>query len=157
VTSPRRRGKAPGKEAASDAPLILKEIVRRSGHEIRNALNGVAVNVEVVRSRVGRGSGSTDIDTFAVRASSQVNVASALADGLLALLRVALSAQAEGTIRTSTSGAGSQIELMIYGDEATTFVSDIKLFSESIGLRVKSGDRGVILTVLPQDLSHSKE
>jgi hypothetical protein len=157
VTSPRRRGKAGGNEAESEAPLILKEIVRRSGHEIRNALNGVAVNVEVVRSRVGRGSVSTDIDTFAIRASSQVNVASAITDGLLALLRVTLSAQAEGTLRTSTSGAGSQIELMIYGDEATTFVSDIKLFSDSIGLGIKSGERGVILTVSPQDLSHSKE
>jgi hypothetical protein len=135
----------------------LKEIVRRSGHEIRNALNGIAVNVEVVRSRVGRGSGSTDIDTFAARASTQVNVASALADGLLALLRVSLSAQAEGTLKTATSGGGSQMELMIYGDEAATFLSDIKLFAESIGLSTKSGERGVILTVLPQDLSHSKE
>ena len=131
--------------------------MRRSGHEIRNALNGVAVNVEVVRSRVGRGSGSTDVDTFATRASSQVNVASAIIDGLLAVLRVTLSAQADGTLKTTTSGAGSQIELMIYGDEATTFVSDIKLFSERVGLSIKTGERGVILTVLPQDLSHSKE
>jgi hypothetical protein len=135
----------------------LKEIVRRSGHEIRNALNGVAVNVEVVKSRVGRGSGSTDVDTFATRASSQVNVASAIIEGLLAVLRVTLSAQADGTLKTTTSGAGSQIELMIYGDEATSFVSDIKLFAERVGLSIKTGERGVILTVLPQDLSHSKE
>jgi hypothetical protein len=115
------------------------------------------VNVEVVKSRVGRGSGSTDIDTFATRASSQVNVASAITDGLLALLRAAFSAQADGSLKSATSGAGSQIELMIYGDEASTFLSDIKLFADRIGLGIKSGERGVILTVLPQDLSHSKE
>jgi hypothetical protein len=160
VTSPRGRGKTkktsePGAETVT--PLILTEIVRRSGHEIRNALNGVAVNVEVVKSRVGRGSGGTEIDSFAERASSQVHVASAITDGLLALLRRTFSAQADGTLTTATSGAGSQIELMIYGDEATTFVSDIALLADKIGLGVKSSERGVILTVLPQDLSHSKE
>jgi hypothetical protein len=131
--------------------------VRRAGHEIRNALNGVAVNVEVVRSRVGRGSGTTDVDTFATRASTQVSVASAITDGLLALLRATFSAQTAGTLKAATSGAGSQIELMIYGVEAATFVSDIKLFAESIGLSIKSAERSVILTMLPQDLSHSKE
>lgn len=156
MTSPRGRAKA-GKAADSETPLILKEIVRRSGHEIRNALNGVAVNVEVVRSRVGRGSGSTDIDTFAARASSQIAVASAISDGLLTLLRAVFSAQAAGTLKASSSGAGSQLELMIYGDEADVFTADTKLFAEHVDLTVKSSDRSVILKVLPQDLSHSKE
>ena len=32
-------------KAKSDALEIVREIIRRAGHEIRNALSGVAVNV----------------------------------------------------------------------------------------------------------------
>jgi len=66
-----------------EAPQAVREIIRRAGHEIRNALNGVAVNVEVVRSRSGREGSAKDLTSFADHASAQVREASVLADGLL--------------------------------------------------------------------------
>ena len=136
---------------------VLREIVRRSGHETRNALNGVAVNVEVVRSRVARATGSADIGDFAERASSQIGVASALNDALLKLVRLTLEGHARGDVRGARlDDGGSRLELMLYGDPALTFVSDIEPLATRIEVTVEQRDRSVILTVSPQDSSHSK-
>jgi len=144
--------------AKADALDIVREIIRRAGHEIRNALNGVAVNVEVVRSRVARQGTATEITSFAERAGAQIGEATALTNGLLSLVGVVLSAQAQGTLR-SVPGAsgGSRIELMIYGDRASVFVSDIKHLAECIGVGVEQGAERVILTVSPEGKRHSKD
>jgi hypothetical protein len=142
---------------ATEAFDVVREIIRRAGHEIRNALNGVAVNVEVVRSRVAHEVSTKDVVSFADRAASQVGEASALTDGLLALVSSVLTAQADGTLKTpSRASAGSRIELMIYGDRAPILVSDIKRLAERIGISVEQRAQRVILTILPEGKSHSK-
>ena len=132
-------------------------MIRRAGHELRNALSGVAVNVEVVRSRSGREGGTGDVASFAGRASAQVEEASALADGLLALVNSVLAAQAGGTLKEAGHGAGSRIELMIYGDAAPSIVSDIERLASRIGVAVEQHGPNVILTVLREGKSHSKD
>jgi hypothetical protein len=150
VTEARTKGK--------EAPQAVSEILRRAGHELRNALNGVAVNVEVVRSRADREGTPTELKSFAERASAQVGEASALTDGLLALVAAALAAQAAGTLKTTGSGgAGSRIELMIYGDRAASLVSDIERLASRIGVGVERRAQRVILTILPEGKSHSKD
>jgi hypothetical protein len=150
VTDSRQRG--------SEAVQIIREIVRRAGHEIRNALSGAAVNSEVVRSRSLREGGAKDIATFAERAAAQVGEASSLSDGLLALVASVLTAQAEGTLKSGSGhGAGSRIELMIYGDGAATVVSDIERLTSRIGVGVEQNGQSVILTILPEGKSHSKD
>jgi signal transduction histidine kinase len=143
---------------ASEGPEAVREIIRRAGHEIRNALNGVSVNVEVVRSRSGREEPPKELASFAERASAQVGEASALTDGLLALVNSVLTAQAEGTLR-STGGrsAGSRIELMIYGEQAAGLVSDIERLASRIGVAVEQRGQRVILKILPEGKSHSKD
>jgi hypothetical protein len=142
-----------------EAPQAVREIVRRAGHEIRNALNGVAVNVEVVRSRIGREGSTLEVASFAERASAQVGEASALADGLLALIGPLLATPAAGTPKTTGGGrgAGSRIELMIYGDGAAAVVSDIERLASRIGVGVEQRGRSVILTILPEGKSNSKD
>ena len=142
---------------AKDAPAAVREMIRRAGHELRNALSGVAVNVEVVRSRSGREGATGDVASFAGRASAQVEEASALTDGLLALVNSVLAAQAGGTLKEAGHGAGSRIELMIYGDGAAAVVSDIERLASRIGLAVEQHGRSVILTILPEGKSHSKD
>ena len=143
--------------AKADALDIVREITRRAGHEIRNALNGVAVNVEVVRSRVAREGAATEIASFAERAGAQIGEATALTNGLLALVGFVLAAEAQGALRSASGGSGgSRIELMIYGDRASVFVSDIKHLADCIGVGVEQGVRSVILTVSPEGKSHSK-
>jgi hypothetical protein len=144
--------------ARADALDIVREIIRRAGHEIRNALNGVAVNVEVVRSRVAREGAATEIASFAERAGSQMGEATSLTNGLLSLVGVVLSAEAGGTLRTKVgAGGGSRIELMIYGDRAGGLVSDIKHLADRIDVGVEQSDERVILTVSPEGKSHSKD
>jgi hypothetical protein len=166
VTEARARPAA-GREGDGAEPLeIVREIIRRSGHEIRNALNGVAVNVEVVRSRVSRdktrgeaaAEAPTDVASFAERASSQIGEAGALTDGLLALVGAVLTAERKGTLRAPRGrGAGRRVELMIYGDNAATTVSDIERLTGRIGVGVEQHARRVILTILPEGKSHSKD
>ena len=142
----------------SEAPETAREIIRRAGHEIRNALNGVSVNVEVVRSRSGPEGPAKELTSFADRASAQVSEASALTDGLLAFVRAVIAAQAAGTLRSSAGhGAGSRIELMIYGEGAAAAVSDIERLASRVGVSVEQNDQNVILTILPEGKSHSKE
>lgn len=142
-----------------EAPQAVREIIRRAGHELRNALNGVAVNVEVVRSRIGREGPPLELASFAERASAQVGEASALADGLLALVGPLLASPTAGTSKTAggNHGAGSRIELMIYGDGAPAVVSDIERLASRIGVAVEQQGRSVILTILPEGKSHSKD
>jgi signal transduction histidine kinase len=140
-----------------EAPQAVREIIRRAGHEIRNALNGIAVNVEVVRSRSGSERATKDLTSFAERASAQVGEASALTDGLLALVNSLLAAMAAGTLKTSRHGAGSRIELMIYGDKRASVLSDIERLTSRVGVGIERDDERVILTILPEGKSHSKD
>jgi hypothetical protein len=150
--------------AKADALDIVREIIRRAGHEIRNALNGVAVNVEVVRGRVaqreaGSGKGATaEIASFAERAAGQVGEATALTNGLLSLVGAVLAAEAQGALGSAPGDSGeSRIELMIYGDRASVLVSDIKHLADRIGVGIEQGAKRVILTVSPEGKSHSKD
>ncbi|MFN2636631.1 MAG: hypothetical protein ABR585_06380 [Gemmatimonadaceae bacterium] len=146
-----RRRSAP----AAEATQVIREILRRSGHEIRNALNAVAVNVEVVRSRAGR-EGTGEVTSFAERAGSQIAEASALTDGLLALLGLVVRAQAESGVKVSTDHAhGSRIELTSY-TEAGGSVSDIGRLASRIDVGVEEHAGTVILSVYPEGTSHSK-
>jgi hypothetical protein len=142
---------------AKEPPEAVREVIRRAGHELRNALSGVAVNVEVVRSRAAREGAAGEVASFAARASAQVEEASALTDGLLALVSSVVAAQAAGTLKQAGHGAGSRIELMIYGDAAPSVVSDIERLASRIGVGVEQHGRNVILTILREGKSNSKD
>lgn len=76
---------------------LQQRVAARAAHEVKNALNGVAVNVEVVRARAGRGAGADQIAPFADAAGAQLEGAVALVESLLALARPArASADAGG-------------------------------------------------------------
>lgn len=95
------------RQDAGVAPLwlpTLQELARRSAHEIKNALNGVAVNLEVVRSRLDRAAGQGETVAvatapFARTASDQLEELAALADALLAMTRV-IGGQADVVVLT---------------------------------------------------------
>lgn len=116
------------------------------------------MNVEVVRSRSAREEAPKDIASFAERASAQVGEASALTDGLLALVDSVLMAQAEGTLKTTGGrGPGSRVELMIYGERGAGLVSDIERLASRTGVGVEQHGQSVILSILPQGKGHSKD
>jgi hypothetical protein len=145
-------------QGSADALGLVRELTRTAGHEIRNALNGVAVNVEVVRSRISRDADKKDLLPFAERAVIQVGVANTLTESLFAFVGCVLAAQARGTLRTVAGGSGgTRLELMIYGDNAEALVSAIKRFGELTGAGVEQRNGRVILSLSSEGRSHSKE
>jgi hypothetical protein len=96
-------------------------------HELRNALNGVAVNVEVVRSRARGEAPASSVGHFADTAADQLEVLAGLTDALVALLRPVVEPVDVGyvTARVATLlGAvarpeGGAVELVVVPDGAT--------------------------------------
>jgi signal transduction histidine kinase len=90
--SPRRVGDAAavvGPQVASAAlwAAALQSVADLVAHDLRNALNAVAVNLEVVRSRSSRGADASGIAPFATTAASQFEAAATAAEALLSLVR----------------------------------------------------------------------
>ena len=68
----------------------LQRICTRAAHELKGALNGVSVNLEVVRSRSERPDAQAlSIATFASSATDQLGAVIAMTDALLSLARPA--------------------------------------------------------------------
>lgn len=65
----------------------LREIADVVAHDLRNALNAVAVNLEVVRSRSDRGADAAAIAPFAATAANHFEIAAAAAEALLGFAR----------------------------------------------------------------------
>ena len=68
----------------------LQRLTSRAAHELRGALNGVSVNVEVVRSRAAKATASAAaLEPFADAASAQLDDVIELTEALLGLARPA--------------------------------------------------------------------
>ena len=130
--------------------LVGSAIVRR--------LETLGCRNVLVRSRSERGGSAQELTSFAERARLQAGVATALSDGLLALMGSVLASAADGTLRSVPGrGAETRTELMIYGDGAATVLSDIERLASLIGVSVEQQGERVILRVLPEGKSHSKD
>ncbi|HKW12488.1 MAG TPA: hypothetical protein VJO33_19025 [Gemmatimonadaceae bacterium] len=69
---------------------VLQQISTRTAHELKGALNGVAVNLEVVRSRSARAdAAAASVAPFAASASSQLDAVVEMSQALLSLSRAA--------------------------------------------------------------------
>jgi signal transduction histidine kinase len=68
----------------------LQRLAARAAHELRGALNGVSVNVEVIRSRAAKATASAAaVGPFAEAASAQLDDVIELTEALLGLARPA--------------------------------------------------------------------
>jgi hypothetical protein len=96
---------------------VLQRITSRAAHEVKGALNGASVNLEVVRSRAesptrsaavdgGAAAGGAGIARYANAAATQLDAVIAMSDALLALARAA---------RESTPGGpqGEDVAVML--------------------------------------------
>jgi len=85
----------------------------------------------------------------------QVSAATALTNGLLALVNAALPAQPDAKVDRDAE-AGDSLELLLNRD-ASAFLSDIDLLARAIGISAEQRGLNVILKVLPEGQSHSKD
>jgi signal transduction histidine kinase len=69
-------------------PVALQRALARATHDVKDALNGVSVNLEVVRSRASRADApASAVAPFAEAAAQQLERLTALLDAVLALGR----------------------------------------------------------------------
>ncbi len=116
----------------------LQRLTGGVAHELRNALNGVAVNLEVVRSRAGReGLAASALGSFAGSASDQLEQVIAMTDALMALARAGqepvaigrVTDQVAALLRPALAANGGALTLVVEGDGATRIpVAAARLF-----------------------------
>lgn len=107
---------------------MLQRLTSGVAHELRNALNGVAVNLEVVRSRAGReGLAASALGSFAGSASDQLEQVIAMTDALMALARAAQEPAAIGRtadqvaalVRPVLAANGGALDLLVENEGTT--------------------------------------
>ena len=104
----------------------LQALANLVAHDLRNALNAVAVNLEVVRGRSARGADVSAIAPFAATAATNFETAAAATEALLALARpelarVDVAVLAARVERLLAVGGQARLRLTDYsGGRATT-------------------------------------
>lgn len=128
---------------------LLATISRRATHEVRNALNGVAVNLEVVRSRLAKpGADLKELQTFADRASKESDTAASLANGLADLTRLlARAATGDGTPVLKRAADSSSVELPICSSDDHELSPDLMSLVARMGVSIRLDGLTVIFTV----------
>jgi hypothetical protein len=115
-------GHAPSVDVTTDALWLtsLQTLCGRAAHDVRGALNAVAVNLEVTRSRAEKpGVAASSVSAYANTASAQLEGVIAMTEALLYLARAGrgpLDLGAEVThvaslLRPAAGAAGRTIEL----------------------------------------------
>lgn len=135
---------------AAQASELLAVISRRASHAVRNALNAVALNVEVVRSRIGRPNPDlAELRTFAERASKDSDSAASLAGGLADLSRLlARTATGKGEAKVKPREGGSRVVVVpICASEDNDISADLKGLAARAGVVIKLDGQTVIFTV----------
>ncbi len=129
---------APRRPEAGDVERLwlaeLQAIADGVGHELRNALNGVSVNLEVVRSRSAReGAAAATLGSFAEAAATQLELVIAMTEALVALSRPLRSApsvarvadQVAALLRPAVAAKGRTVVLSVEGEGATSVAPDV--------------------------------
>jgi signal transduction histidine kinase len=107
---------------------VLQKLAATVAHELRNALNGVAVNLEVVRSRASReGVAASALGSFAGSAADQLEHVIAITDALMSLSREQEGAAVVGRttdhiaslVRPPLAAAGGSLDVVVEGEGAT--------------------------------------
>ncbi len=106
-----------------------QELADRASHELRNALNSVAVNLEVVRSRLGRsGVDARAVAPFAGTAATGMEQLSAFSEAFLMLARSPRQPADVGAMLTSIF---------------TVLEPDARRLSDAVSLRAPAAGDGV--------------
>ena len=131
-------------DAAGCAPL-LRDVHRRLTHEVNNAANGVAVNLEVVRTRTAGLDGGLPAGPFAERASEQLESLTALNEIVRVLLQLTIDCLEAKSCSCRLSPTGGAFEVLFEGAVISRSLSAERGGSAPITMR--NSPAGVILTV----------
>lgn len=110
-------------------------------------MNGLAVNLEVVRSRLTRGvSDQADVATFAAQAVSESEQLASITEGIIALLELTVaSVDRSGEFRCSISDGGA-ITLETTHETIERLTPRLESLAHVAGFHVETRQTAVILT-----------
>lgn len=129
----------------------MRLLLKRAGHELRNAQNAAAVNLEVVRSRISAGKTDRDaLQSFADNAAQGLEDSARLGEQLVALCSATASAMASGAFRETAGKSGTiALELGMPAESAALFVERVGDLASRAGFSAEAAAGGVILRVPP--------
>lgn len=84
----------PANSPSPDQKSILQALARSSGHELRNALNGLVVNLEVVRAQTA--AARVSVEPFMAHAVAQSEESIRLAEAAIALMLLIVGSATAG-------------------------------------------------------------
>lgn len=151
---------------SSDCLQPLKELIRASVHETRNALNGVVVNLEVVRSRLTRGRSASagptapgdEVLSFAEQAVSQAESSARLSEALGALLSlITASVDTDGRLRCVRASNGSAIRFKTDAATAERLLPRLEVLGAVTGFDAERREGEVIFTIPKRSLSETQQ
>jgi len=136
----------------------LRALVRGSAHETRNALNGLVVNLEVVRSRLARRGGEESLLAFAEQASAQAEETVRLNEAAASLLQmVAGSIGKNGVVRCErTKGTQASLHFELDVSTAERILPGLRTLGKALGFDARKRDGAVILS-FPQTSGEFKQ
>lgn len=157
-----------GAGRATDAPSVaanveqlwlatLQRLAAGVSHEMRNALNGAAVNIEVVRSRSTReGMPASSLASYASSASEQLEGVIAIAEALIALNRAPQRPVAAGRIadqvlaliRPPLVAGGGSVRLVVEGEGVSDVAADVARLTIAAALQSGATAAGEVRTEL---------
>jgi hypothetical protein len=133
----------------------LKSVIRGSTHESRNALNGLVVNLEVVRSRLARAAdGTPDVLPFAEQAMGQAEGLVKLNEAIGSLLTLIAGAIGPDGRLNCVQSAGEPSRLRFEVDQSTAerTVRGLQTLGGALGFSAET-DGGAVILTFPRDSS----
>ena len=125
----------------------LESAAAAAGHELRNALNGLVVNLEVVRAMAQ--SAGFVAEPFMSQAVSQSEESIRLAEAAIAMLKLVTGAVSDNATAVSVSNAGREVRVEA-GTGAERFVAALEPLSQRGVLSAETSGSTVILRI-PED------
>jgi len=124
---------------------VLRDLSRNAGHELRNALNALVVNLEVVRSRSDPK--DAKVHPFVMQAVDQAEESVRIAEGTIALINLVVNAvDSEGRLALQyVLPRGASIRST--QGEADRATRAMQHLASRAGGSVESGDAAVILSI----------
>lgn len=140
--------------ATSDCVPQLRNVARRSVHESRNALNGLVVNLEVVRSRLARSGDYEDLLAFAEQAAAQGETSVQITEGIGALLSLILgSVDGSRVLRCSAATSPGTLRFELEPGVAERVVPALALLGKTVGFTVETSGAETVIFSFPEQSS----
>lgn len=133
--------------ASPGVSKILEAAASAAGHEMRNALNGLLVNLEVVRS-LAQASGFS-AEPFLTQSLAQSEESVRLAEAAIAMMKLMAGAAGDGRRFSSLSANPRQVAIEA-GAAAGSICDALKPLAERGALYVETSGSTVILRI-PQE------